>query len=390
MDGKTHQMRRVAIALRVDQPYPHHQGIYLGIQRYAREHRHVQFVIDEHPAHAFDGHQPSDPYDGVIARASPELQDRLKRMGVPLVNVMFQHHCSGIAGVYPDPRMMGRQAVDHLLDRGFYRLVVMFGQSYRHAVQVSKAFEERAKEAGAQCEVRDLPDGVYREPLDWRRFVASISSVLESITPPTGIFVRNAEAARMIVQHALAKGLHVPHMLAVICEYNIDSIVCVPPQITSINANYDRVGYEAAALLERIIDGEQVPDAPVFVPPLGVVGRETTDYFAAEDELVVEALRYISSRLHEKLRVDDIAYALNISTRYLQIRFSKALGRGVSDEIRRLRFEKAKRLLLEPDRLIGSIPGQVGFATPYVMNQVFKRELGMTPSDYRKKVLGGD
>jgi len=182
--------------------------------------------------------------------------------------------------------------------------------------------------------------------------------------------------------------INVPTDLAVMSVHNIESIVSIPPQITSVDMNYERVGYEAAALLERLINGEAVPDSPTLIPPRGIAGRETTDYFAVEDDLVGSTLRYISKHLNGKLRVQDIAYDLNVSTRLLQIRFSKALGVGISAEIRRLRFEKAKRLLAEPDKPIGSIPKQVGFATPYVMNQIFRRELGMTPGAYRNQALG--
>ncbi len=382
------QQKRVGLAIRIDQPYPHHQEVFLGIQRYAREHRHWQIVIDEHPYWAVKRRKSSAQYDGVIARASVTLQNRLRRLGTPLVNVVFQYHRAGIAGVFSDPNRMGQLAAEHIIDRGFRRLVGMFDQLSRHTSVMAEAFAVRAEQAGVECRMLKLVERPYDDARGWSKIEKQILAVLSSVTPPVGIFVANAETARLLVQHAIANGVHVPQELAVMCQHNIDSIVSVPPQISSIDSNYERVGYEAAALLDRLMNGAPVPDQPVLVSPRGVVGRETTDYFAVEDQLVGEALRYISSQLHEKLRVDDIAYALNVSTRLLQIRFSKALGVGVSEEIRRLRLEKAKRLLIERNRSISSIPDEVGFGTLYVMNQVFHRELGMSPSAYRKKLLG--
>ena len=233
-----------------------------------------------------------------------------------------------------------------------------------------------------------MEEGLYRDRGEWDHLQRVIKQFFDRMEMPAGLFVQNGSFARLIIQEALARGLHVPHDLAVICQFNVNLIVDTPPQITSIEANYERVGFEAARLLNRILDGQPVPTAPVFVTPLGVIGRETTDYFAVKDEVVAEALRYISSRLQQPLRVDQIAYELSISPRLLQQRVAKALGRGISDEIRRLRLEKAKRLLTDPARLIGSIPKEVGFESANVMCRAFQQALGMPPRDYRKTLLG--
>ncbi len=385
-----HSTRRVAIAIQIDRPFPHHQQVLVGVQRFAREKRSWQCVIDEHPGYAISDQHEAPPYDGVIARGFPPLQERLKRQGVPLVNVLYQAHSKGVAGVYADPFRNGQIAAEHLIDRGFKRLLVVFEKQHQHSRLTAKAFADRSDELGVACRVLELNERQMSDPDQWLMVKKDIFDIFDTVTPPTGVFVRSAHFARMMVQYARDYGLHVPHDLAVICHYNVDAIVNVPPQISAIDANFERVGYEAAALLEQMMDGRAVPDQPVFVPPIGVVGRETTDYFAVEDPLVGRALRYVAPRLHEKLRVDDIAYALNVSPRLLQLRFAQAMGMGLSDEIRRLRFEKAKRLLAEPDRQIGSIPKKVGFATLYVMNQVFKRQVGLSPSAYRQKVLGQD
>lgn len=383
------KQKRVAIAVEVDQPYPHHHDVYLGIQRYAMEHRHWTCLIDEHPGFAMHRRKKLVAgYDGVIARASKTMQRRLKRAGVPLVNVMYASHTKGLAGVYLDTAAAGRQAADHLIDRGFARLVAIVERSYRQSRRFAQAFASCADESGVACKVFEIDEGVYRDTTQWLRFEKSILEAIEDITPPTGLFITNPSAARLVVQHVQARGLQVPHDLAVICQHNVNSILGVPPQITSIDSNLQRAGYEAAVLLEAMMDGQPPPDKPVMIPPKGVIVRESTDFFAVEDELVAAALVFISSRLTDKLRVDGIAYAMNVSTRLLQMRFDQALGISVSDEVRRLRFEKAKRLLAEPDRLIGSIPEQVGFATLNVMNQVFHREIGMSPGAFRKTVLG--
>lgn len=120
-----------------------------------------------------------------------------------------------------------------------------------------------------------------------------------------------------------------------------------------------------------------------------MIARESTDYFAVEDQVVSGAMRFIAANLEHPLRLEHIANEVAVSPRLLQLRFQSALGRGVSAEIRRLRLERVKRLLADPDRPIAAIATQAGFTSPAMLSQVFRRELGTSPSAYRNALLGG-
>lgn len=88
--------------------------------------------------------------------------------------------------------------------------------------------------------------------------------------------------------------------------------------------------------MDRLLRGESAPEAPILVPPKGVIVRQSTDFFAVDEPVVAAALRFISGQLAEKLTVDRIADAMGVSPRALQLCFDAALGRPISDEIRRL------------------------------------------------------
>ena len=64
--------------------------------------------------------------------------------------------------------------------------------------------------------------------------------------------------------------------------------------------------------------------------------------------------------------------------------FKKATGRSPSQCFIRLRMAKARQLLLETDQSIIDIGLEVGYGSPSHFSQVFKREVGVKPSDYRK------
>lgn len=378
--------RRIAIALQIDQPYPHHQEVFAGIQRYAQERADWECLIDEHPGYgAGRRHGPASRYDGVIARASQSLQRRLRRQGIPLVNTQFQTHRPGLAGVYADPWAMGRVAAEHLMDRAFRRLCILVDRRHKHSWEICQEFVRRAAEASISCMVHDLPEEPYEQPAYWLRIERSLIDVLGKLTPPVAVFTETAPVARLMVQLARSRKWRVPQDIAILCEHNLKAVVSVSPQISSVEPNYERVGYEAARLLDRLMAGDAPPPEPIFVPPQGIIARESTDYFAVDDEVVAAALHFVSGRLGKPLRLEQIAGAVTVSPRLLQQRFRAGLGRSVSDEIRRLRIEAAKRMLAEPKRPIHEIAVLCGFKNSDIMGQVFRRELGTTPRQYRKQ-----
>ncbi len=72
-------------------------------------------------------------------------------------------------------------------------------------------------------------------------------------------------------------------------------------------------------------------------------------------------------------------------TSTLQRRFRKYLNRPIATEIRRVRLERAKRELAQGTRSMAQIARDVGFGDPMRMYEVFRRELGITPSQYRRE-----
>lgn len=382
--------RNIAIALRIDEPYPHHQRVFDGIQQYAREHPGWRCLIDEHPGYnARARGRGYVRYDGVIARASKAMQVRLKRLRIPLVNAHYQTARPGLPGVYSDPCAMGRLAADHLIDRGFRRLCMLSDDRHAHTKKVAEAFVQRAREEEvAQCVVVRMEEESYERPSYWIHLEQLLRDQLDAFEPPVGVFIETAPHARLLIQLGQARGWHIPHDLAVLCQHNLAAVVDVSPQISHLEMNHEQVGYKAAAMLDQMLDTGWAPTEPVLVPPVGVIGRESTDYFAVSDSVVAEALQMISGRLDQKLRIEDIAYELAVSPSLLKKRFASSLGRGVGQEIRRLRLEAAKRMLASPGRPIGEVARKSGFGNADVMNQVFRREFGITPSAFRKRAIG--
>lgn len=380
--------RLIGIALDLGSPFPHHQGVFAGVMQYARQRPGWRCVIDEHPgAKARQRRLDRASYDGVIARADPTIQRLVKRLGVPLVNAQYEHHKPGMATVRIDTEATGRLAAEHLLSRGYSRLGTLISGRGKNRHDITQAFADRIEEEDKACDVQILPEGDAADVNHWVRIENFLKQWVGQMKPPIGLFIESTITARLLVEMGHELGLRVPQDIAVLCHENNLAMDEVSTQLSALENNYVSFGYEAAALLEGLMDGQPIPESPVLIPPQGIIARASTDYFAVEDQLVAEALMLISDRLADKLTVEELAYKMAVSPRTLQNRFDAALGHGVGAEVRRLRLSAAKIMLAEPQRSVASIAKSVGFASSAVMSQVFTRELGMSPTAFRKQRL---
>src|SRR5262249_55050711 len=144
-------------------------------------------------------------------------------------------------------------------------------------------------------------------------------------------------------------------------------------------------GYKAAELLEKLMDGAPIPKEPILLPPSGVETRQSTDTLAVEDPTVAQAIRFIRANAHKPIQVSDVLEQVSISRRTLEHRLSQTLGRTPAEEIRHARVQIAKKLLGSTDESMPWIAAHSGFEYAEVLTRVFRRELGTTPTAYRRQ-----
>jgi LacI family transcriptional regulator len=104
---------------------------------------------------------------------------------------------------------------------------------------------------------------------------------------------------------------------------------------------------------------------------------------AIEDDVVAQAVRYIREHFSKPITIGAVVKHMPISRRVLEVRFRKALGRTPAAELRRVRTEHASKLLAETDLSVSEIARMCGFKSVDRLGGVFKRVVGMVPTDYR-------
>jgi LacI family transcriptional regulator len=150
------------------------------------------------------------------------------------------------------------------------------------------------------------------------------------------------------------------------------------------------VGYEAAALLARLMAGGKTNREPAIVKPLGVIARQSTDILAIDDREVAHALHFIRRHACDGIKVNDVVNVVSISRRSLEQRFQAALGRSPKIEIQRVKLERAKMLLATTDLPMDQISRLTGFGEPSYFSTAFKNETGVKPSSIRRRGTNGN
>ena len=107
-----------------------------------------------------------------------------------------------------------------------------------------------------------------------------------------------------------------------------------------------------------------------------------------EPPVITRAKEYIQEHQTEHLRLGHVAKAVNTSTFYFCKMFKKATGINFTDYLSRVRIEKSKNLLLNPNLRVSEIAFEVGFQSLTHFNRVFKKVLGQSPTEYRAQLLG--
>lgn len=188
-----------------------------------------------------------------------------------------------------------------------------------------------------------------------------LAAWLRTLPNPVGIMGCYDYRARHVLEACKTAGLRVPDDVAVVGVDN--DVVCEladPPQ-TSIEQGKFQIGYAAAALLDRMMDGHEPEARRVVVPPVGLVMRQSTDLFHVPDPMVADAMRIVREKACRGVQADQVADRLRVSRSTLDKRFRHHVGRPVDQEIRRVRLERAKELLARTDLSPADVARESGF-----------------------------
>lgn len=206
---------------------------------------------------------------------------------------------------------------------------------------------------------------------------------------PCGLFAASDSLAATILSVCRRNGITVPNDVAVIgVDDNRELCESTSPTLSSIRPDFRQGGRLAARLLARKLRGRgNVPQTTVFAIS-GIVRRGSTRRFMRKDAWVASALERIWKPDGVRLSPKDVVADFPCSRRNAEIRFRRATGHSILEELTNARVDVAKRLLSETSLPISSIAEQCGYISIAHFRDAFRNSTGANPLAWRKAKSG--
>jgi LacI family transcriptional regulator len=353
-------------------------NVQRGVLIYAKEH-HWQLEIacdtDFELVRHWEG-------DGIICTVYPDRRHPMTRLllskGLPMVGMTQSPASMKMALVLEDNTAVGRLAAEYYLNKGFRNFLFVARRPSWNSDARRAAFRAALAERGLPVESWSFDD--WNCP---NQLVERMGERLRDLPKPLAVFCAFDNYSYLVLNACLAYQIAVPEAVAILGSGN-EELRCdwarVP--LSRIRAYTDRQGYEAARLLDRILDGRADRLAKVSVPPEGVTERASTATLAIHDPAVHQALNHIQANLRHPLTVAEIAQHAGISRSTLVRKFRQELNRGIVEEVNRRRLEEAKKMLLVPGAKAHLVGAALGFSSPYYFYRMFRKITGQTTRQY--------
>ncbi len=299
-----------------------------GIARYANVHGPWQFYREPPFYQDVRGLKKAESSftawgaHGIIAR-EPQRYEFILSMGVP--TIVSPNAVQDFPAILTDHEMIGRLAANHLLDRGFSHYAFCGIREMAWSSDRSQSFERAIEEAGFDTHVYEQPKS--RRMRDWGNEQPLLAQWLKSLPKPVGVMCCNDLRGQHVIDTCAIAGLRVPEQVAVIGVDN-DELICslTHPPLSSVNLNPENAGYQAAELLDGLMQGQTPASQIILNSPVGVITRQSSDSEAIEDRDVAEALHFIRMHAMQPIQVSDVANELCMSRRHLYRKFDRSLA----------------------------------------------------------------
>ncbi len=321
---------------------------------------------------------------GVITREM-DIINELLGLGIPVIgsesNVDVPDYMPYITSNF---YKTGQMAAKYLINKGFKNFAFCGYSDTHWSVERMKSFSETVEQAHRKVAVYEQPMSKVRRL--WKNETDRMAEWLKSLPKPVGLMACSDDRSQHVLEACKIANLHVPEQIAIIGTDN-DELLCElsNPTLSSVAFNLEKAGYEAARLLDELMDGKPMEGQKIVAQPTSVITRQSTDILAIEDTDVAAAIRYIREHARSMIQVQDVVDATTISRRSLEQRFRKALNRSILDEVKRVHMDQIERMLVETNFSIKKICLSLGHNSVDNISRYFKQYTGLSPSEYRKK-----
>jgi LacI family transcriptional regulator len=358
-----------------------------GIALFAKS-RSWHLTIADHLTHSLDGWNGHGAL--VTLRDDAGMLSyvrRLRRHGVHIVDLSLSRPDINLPRVAGDNAAIGRMAAEHFKSKR-YKNAAWFSTGWGHQHELryaafSEAMEDRCEKwAWALASRKSGAD-------NWNALSRWLKAKLCKAPHPLAVFCFDDADASRVESVAIDAGLSVPGDVAVL-GVGDDRVICenqaVP--ISSVKHDIHRIGYTGAALLDRLMNGDEPPPSgPFLVKPGGVAERSSTDTLAISSDIVRKVRDIFIADMANPPSTAQLAERLGISRSTLDRAFAEDIELSPSKMLMRMRIDEAKHLMTSTDLTLAEIAARLGWCNAAYFTNIFRDSEGVAPRKWRKRYL---
>ncbi|MCP4192388.1 MAG: XylR family transcriptional regulator [Planctomycetaceae bacterium] len=374
---------RPHVAILIETSKAYGRGLLRGVADYLKLHGPWSVYIDERALG-----DPPPPWlqswngDGILIReTNKEALSTALKTGAAVVNLGEQEHAD-VPHIRSDEQAISELAADHLQLRGFRNFGYVGLPESSFSDSRHRFFVETLSDNS--CAFFSFPSTSINHA-SWESGQDQLAEWLVQLPKPIGLMACYDVVGFRVLEACRRAGLSVPDEVAVVGVDN-DAELCAlsNPPLSSIEHCLEKIGFQAAELLNNLMTTNIVAPSLTLVRPTGVVTRQSTDIIAIDDTKVAAACRFIRENACKGMTVPKVAEHVALSRRALERRFHNALKRSPQSELRRVQIERVRQLLEDTDYKLSVIAQMSGFRYHEYMSKVFKEKVGISPGTYRK------
>lgn len=315
--------------------------------------------------------------DGIITSLnnSSRLVDFVRQSRVPCVDISSWREDIPMPRVTVDNAKIGEVAANHFIEMG-----------HSHCAWYALSGNPVGKARFEGFRQRLATRGIEPIRLDGGRAQdgAVVLDRLVSLPKPCAIFCKSDYDAAWLSDLCLSANIQIPEELAILGVDN-NELICANQlaPLSSVNHDLERIGYEGAALLDRLMNGESNFNATTLVQPDGLTIRKSTDALATSDPVLKSALQYLEANYHRPLSTSNLAEQLGVSRRTLENRFREILNTTVRERLIQIRIENSMQMLKQTSYPIEDVAVSNGFCHAPHFSNTFRKRIGKSPTAYR-------
>lgn len=327
--------------------------------------------------------------DGIIADFDdPDVEAILRDTQIPTVAVGGSYHHKNdyprLPYVATDNAALVRIAYEHLKKKGLPNFAFYGLPSSRYSRWASErelAFIEQVGSDGFHPHVNL---GSQTSAESWDTAQQNIEDWLQALPKPIGIVAVTDSRARHLLQACDHLNIMVPEEVAVVGIDNENMARYLNrTALSSVEQGCKEMGYAAAKMLHRMLQGYTMDESLVVVNPTGIEERQSSDYRALHDPYVIQAMHFIRHNACRGVKVAQVVDFVGLSRTNLEARFIDEIGCSMHEQLHMTKFYRACELVTSTNLPFDEIARTCGYPSVQYMYTVMRKNVGMTPKEYR-------